>query len=401
EHRLLLKGGTLKYVKEHGETFYNKFGKPVRSIGMVHDMTRRKIIENQLRESEVRYKKILDSQHSGVMIIDPDTFKIIDINKKGAEIIGLEKEKIIGKVCRKFICSPGKWKCPVVDLGEKIHSSERVIKKRNGDLIPIYKTIDTITLNKKEYLIESFVDITEQKAAKLKLQKSEERFRSIVEETEAGYFFIDWEGIIRDVNDAWIKMYKYNSVEEVLNKHFKVIHRIDGEKKFREIFDGIMKGDERYMNGEFSRKCKDGSVGYHTFSARQVVVGGAIIGIDGFIIDCTKRKKAELALRESEEKARAILAATTDLIVSLDRKGRIVDINNAQADFFGKSRDEMLSKSFWSYFKKEDTKRLKIILKNIFKSGKSTHSVDRIDINNEIKIFDIIGYPIFNDEGNV
>ncbi len=52
-----------------------------------------------------------------------------------------------------------------------------------------------------------------------KLQKGEDRFQRIVEHTDAGYFFIDREGIIQQVNNAWVKMYKYGSADEIVGKH--------------------------------------------------------------------------------------------------------------------------------------------------------------------------------------
>ena len=54
-----------------------------------------------------------------------------------------------------------------------------------------------------------------------------------------------------------------------------------------------MREDNQYLTGEFSRKCKDGTIGYHTFSARPAVRSGETVGIEGFIIDTTDRKKVE------------------------------------------------------------------------------------------------------------
>ena len=62
--------------------------------------------------------------------------------------------------------------------------------------------------------------------AEIALKESETRFRSIVENSEAGYFFIDKEGIIRDVNPAWVKLYRYDSQDEILGRHFALISEI-------------------------------------------------------------------------------------------------------------------------------------------------------------------------------
>lgn len=61
------------------------------------------------------------------------------------------------------------------------------------------------------------------------------------------------------------------------------------------------------MTGEFSRLCKDGTIGFHTFSAKPVSDSGQIVGIEGFILDTTERRKSIEQLRESEKELSAIL----------------------------------------------------------------------------------------------
>jgi phospholipid N-methyltransferase len=80
----------------------------------------------------------------------------------------------------------------------------------------------------------------------------------------------------------------------------------------KEFVDRIMSGDSRYFTGEFSRKCNDGTVGYHTFSARPVTKAKKVIGIEGFLIDTTDRKQAEEAKAKLEivNRQRIILLTT-------------------------------------------------------------------------------------------
>ena len=145
-------------------------------------------------------------------------------------------------------------------------------------------------------------ELMARKQAEEVLLESEERFRSIVKNTDAGYFFIDKDGFIQDVNDTWLNMYKYSSPKEVIGVHYRIIQKIEDVEKAKEFVDGIMREDSQYLTGEFSRKCKDGTIGYHTFSARPAVRSGETVGIEGFIIDTTDRKKAEEALGKSEER---------------------------------------------------------------------------------------------------
>jgi PAS domain S-box-containing protein len=135
--------------------------------------------------------------------------------------------------------------------------------------------------------------------AETEARENAARFQAIVEKSEAGYYFINAEGIIQDVNEAWLKMYKIEHRDQIVGEHFTVIQRPEDEAAAREFVAGIMRGDPTYLSGEFSRRCQDGSTGYHTFSARPVLREGRVIGIEGFIIDSTQRHKMAQELRAS------------------------------------------------------------------------------------------------------
>ena len=162
-----------------------------------------------------------------------------------------------------------------------------------------------------------------------KPRESGERFRSVIENSEAGYFMIDKEGIIQDVNDGWVKMYKYSSSDEVIGKHYAVIQQPEDLEEAKEFVNGIMNNNPMYMRGEFSRKCKDGSTGYHRFSAKPVIRDGKTAGIEGFIIDTTKAKESEQVrkrlmnmLRSKNEELQRIV-----YVSSHDLRGPLININ--------------------------------------------------------------------------
>ncbi|MFH1674987.1 MAG: PAS domain-containing protein [Pseudomonadota bacterium] len=125
----------------------------------------RKRAQKALKESEQRLKTILDSAQVGILTIDAKSHKIAGVNPMAAEMIGAPKEQIIGHVCHSFVCPAQKGKCPITDLGQIIDNSERVLLKCNGKEMPILKTVGTVSLGGREYLIESFLDITERKQA--------------------------------------------------------------------------------------------------------------------------------------------------------------------------------------------------------------------------------------------
>ncbi|MFC1552437.1 PAS domain S-box protein, partial [Candidatus Latescibacterota bacterium] len=189
------------------------------------------------------------------------------------------------------------------------------------------------------------------------LAETEERFRSIVENTDAGYFFIDKDGIIRDVNNSWVRMYGYSSKDEIIDEHFTVIQKVEDIELAKEFFAGIMKGNEVYLSGEVSRKCKDGSIGYHTFSARPITKSGKTIGIEGFIIDTTERKKAQDALIQEQETAQRYLDVAKVMFMIQNAEGRVILINKKGCEVLGYEEHEILSKNWYDNFLPESVRQ--------------------------------------------
>lgn len=137
------------------------------------EITEREQAEEALRESQERLKNIYDSLHVGIMLIDPETHKIADANYAAVKIIGDPKEQIIGSLCHNYICPAEEGKCPITDLEEEMDNSECVLLKAGGEEVPILKTVTGMKLNDQKFLLESFIDITQQKKLENQFQQAQ------------------------------------------------------------------------------------------------------------------------------------------------------------------------------------------------------------------------------------
>lgn len=175
-----------------------------------------------------------------------------------------------------------------------------------------------------------------------RLSEAKDRFRHIIEDTDAGYFRIDTEGRFQQVNAAWLRLHGYTSPEEIVGKHFAVV-QADADLGSAQSNVARLLGGEHIPTGEFTRRCRDGSVGYHTFSAHPVLLGGRVIGIEGFIIDRNEYRQAEQALRKSEEKHRLLFELAGDAILIYNTGEQILAANEMAEKLLGYSHDELLS----------------------------------------------------------
>ena len=180
--------------------------------------------------------------------------------------------------------------------------------------------------------------IFQRKRAARALAQSEERFRSIIENADAGYFFVEINGRIGAVNRAWARLYGYDRPEDVIGRNFVDLQKDDDIEQLKKILRGVLHNDARFLSGLFSRKMKDGTIGYHTYSARAVWLEGKAVGMEGFIIDTTALERTQNALAESERRFRSLFDAMTEGVAlheliydehGIARDYRIIDVNPA------------------------------------------------------------------------
>ncbi len=124
------------------------------------------------------------------------------------------------------------------------------------------------------------------------LEEHEAHLRTIIRNSPAGYFHINLEGRFVEVNDAWLRIHGYESSDEVIGKHFGIT-QVESElatalKHVEDLHNGLA-----IPTGEFTHLRKNGTIGYHTFSAHPVVHSGKVVGLEWFIIDTSDRKKVE------------------------------------------------------------------------------------------------------------
>ena len=129
--------------------------------------------EQELQESKKWTESIFHSIQSGILVIDAETRRIADINPEAIRMIGYGKDTVLGEPCRKYICTSGKAECPILDLGEEMVNEERTLVTADGRQMPVIKTVKKVSLQGREHLIESFIDLTEKKELEEQLRQSE------------------------------------------------------------------------------------------------------------------------------------------------------------------------------------------------------------------------------------
>ncbi len=133
--------------------------------------------ESELSSTLRRLRVIMDSVQAGILLVRKKDRIIIQTNPAALSMLGCKQEDLIGKPCNSYICPSQEGKCLMFEIGKKIFNSESYIIREDKKIIPVLKTIVHLDMEGEEYVVESFVDITE-------LKKAEERLRGAKEEAE-------------------------------------------------------------------------------------------------------------------------------------------------------------------------------------------------------------------------
>lgn len=143
--------------------------------GVFVDVGERKGEAESIRQSRQSLQTIIDSMPFGVIIVGRDK-RIRHANQSALLSMGYGSEaEVLGRICRETMCPAEADSCPILDLGQRLDRSERILVTRNGRHIPILKSAVPITLGGEKVLLEAFVDVTEQKRLEQQIQQSLER----------------------------------------------------------------------------------------------------------------------------------------------------------------------------------------------------------------------------------
>jgi PAS domain S-box-containing protein len=176
----LRKGGEefLTEVRLYKGTYFGKDAVIFLSV----DITERKKAEEELKSSEQYLKTIFNSVQTGLLIINPTNYTIIDANPAAASLIGADRNAIIGATCEDFICHTVKGKCPFTGSHAIRENVESILIRADGKKIPILKTVIPVTISGKPVFLESILDITDRKRAEDAMQQAYSELEIKVEE---------------------------------------------------------------------------------------------------------------------------------------------------------------------------------------------------------------------------
>ncbi len=261
--------------------------------------TERKRAEKALRESEERYRDLVENSHELICTHDLDG-TILSVNRAARELFGYELREFIGKKNIRDILAP-----KVRDqfsmymqriLKEGATSGTMLVQTRSGEhrLLEYYNSLRTEGVAAP--IVRGIArDITTTRRAEHALRESEERYRELFENSKDAFYVHDIDGIYTSVNRAAEKLSGY-SREQIVGKHFSEFMTPEHARHVqRQLLKKLESTSETTYEIEMITK-----KGRHVpveISSRLIFENGVPVGVQGCVRDISERKKAQEAAR--------------------------------------------------------------------------------------------------------
>ncbi|MGA9098191.1 MAG: PAS domain S-box protein, partial [Methanotrichaceae archaeon] len=329
------------------------------------EITEHKLAEEALRAERDRAEKYLNIVEVIIVALDTQA-RITLLNRKGHQVLGYEEGELIGKDWIHTCLRPQDHRS-VHEVNRKINAGEiqafeyyenYVLTKKGEERFIAWHT--TILKDDNSRIIgtlSSGEDITERKLAEENAKESEEKYRQLVENSLMGIGLSKGNQVIF-ANSALLRIFGYDSLEEFLKN--PLIDPVAPES--RELIATrkreISEGKSMPSVFEYTILRKDGTTRILRTSSSSITLGGKIYKQTTFQ-DITEQKQAEEALRESENKYRAIFENTGTATVIVEDDTTISLANSEFGRLTGYSREEIEGKMSWTEFVvKEDLEKM-------------------------------------------
>lgn len=366
------------YLSAKASPLFDHHGRLIGAIESVRDITERKTTENVLRQSEEKFRNILESIQDGYFEVDI-TGKFTFFNNILFNAVGYSAHEILGTSYRYLMDEENAHR--VQTIFNRVYQTKRpyedfgwyVIKKDGTKLFVECTVLPIMEGNEVKGFRGLLRDFTERKKAEEALKKSENLYRTIFENTGTATIIIEEDMTVSLINGEMERLSGYTRKEfEGKYKWTELVHNDDVERMKKYHVLRRLNPELAPRNYEFKLVNKNGEM-------RNVILTIAIIPNTmqsvTSILDITDKKQAEDDLQASEARYRAIVEDQTELICRWLPDGTLTFVNEAFCRYFNREREQLLNQKAKLIFNipEEDRKELR-------------NSLKRFNINNPVSV---------------
>lgn len=457
ESRMYRKDGSIIWIEESTLCIRDDNGKPLYLEGTVQDVTRKKDAEIELLKRDDLLRAVADATNRLIVAED-----VSDGINEGLEILGVASE--VDRVCiyenhdepfsgKQATSLIYEWHNLKASSLEEKESSQDImldtnpkwlkelasgisvtaatakdVKKRHTLLyhddiqsqliVPVilkdrlwgFVTFDDCSRERSWTKSESGIlqamagtigNFIEKQRVEENLRNSEKQYREVVESIKEVIFQTDEFANWVFMNSSWTVITGYSREQTLGKRFFDFIHP-DDRNKFETLYKSLIDSEIWYCEEEIRILVKDGTIRWLEIYARLILDNdGLVVGTTGSLYDITERKHAEEALRESNEKQRALIQASPLAIITVDEKGKVYSSNVAATTLFGWEEAEMAGRALPMVHKQSKKEHTRLQEKILSGHGISSGQLKGVRKDGTLVDISVSMAPIMNASDNV
>ncbi len=341
-----------------------------------------------LKGADQSYRILIENMSEGALTLTPEGV-ILYANRRFAEMLRTPLEKVIGSEIRNWIASKSRQVLQALLRKNDVdnHREELALAAADGTQVPVYLSVSRLVLDEIDSVCMVVTDLTEQKR-NAAILAAEKLSNAILEQAADAIVICDKAGrIMRASKQAQVFCGK--SPLGQLFEQAIPLRQLDGTEFFSH---GTI--DTNRRSSAEARLEHDGqefdllvSVG-HLKGARDELLGSVVT-----LTDITKRKQAELAIREEMTFTENLIQSLPDIFFLLDDQAGLLRWNNKLEELFGLSSEEMLKSNALEFIHDEDRSRVALKLQQAFESGSASVEA-RMNLTNGLRDYILTGKRI-------
>lgn len=407
--RCICKGGRAVWFSTSGMPLLGENGDLTGYRGVDIDITERQKSEDAVRQSREDFRDLFERASDGLVYLDAHG-KILDVNERAAGLFGGSKSELLGTHFASLnIFTPGDLPKLLSNFtkilaGRSVLTRLRITNRAGQELELECATNLTRKGGRITGVMVIVRDISDRKQMEEMLEQQREELRTILDAVPAFIYYKGTEGRFISANKALVDASGVSEEEW----RGKTIADLFSDRMGPEQWAACERDDVEVI--ESGRPKRDIIESFETPEGTgwarvdKIPVmdrSGRVVGLIGFALDITDRKRAEEALKQSEERFRALVENTSDWLWEADANGVLAYSSPKSRDVLGYEPAEMIGKTPVDFVAPDDVERFSAIFSDIRDGKRSFHGVVSWNLHKDGRLvaLESSGIPITDEDG--
>ena len=396
--------GDIRWVHTQANIEFDHEGRPLSAVGTVQDITERRQATSALKASERRFRAVYERSPIGICLVDARTGKFQQVNPRFCEIAGRTEADLL-RLDLQTITHPD-------DIPKSLETSRKLVARElqyfetekkylrpDGSVRWVYVAVTPMwaELGGPTWNMAMVQDITERKQAEEGLREAKEFSENLIQTANVIILGLGADGNINLFNRAAEEITGYTFSELKGKSWFETLVPRDRYPHVWEEFGKILAGTagKTFENPILTRT---GEERYIAWRNSNVKMNGRVVATISVGNDITERRRAQDALRQSEERFRLALDGSPVKVFNQDRDLRYTWLYSPQEgwikqDCLGKTDDEI--------FAPDDAARMTAVKKRALESGRAAREAITFTLQGTTYHIDLTVYPLRDVAGEV